>query len=1362
MNASEAAAFNDDKTSHAHRWRPSVSIGTPFGNVAQSVIEEGATRVNSLEDTLARPTDDKHVLALTLPSKWFDHAAEQICDILHGKKVYINRARAHSNATCPKAKMDNNTVQAYNVQFYLQLVSVLWRWNSANDDRPWLNSNAHDTPANPAPRKRSKRPVDMQQAADAMDDDDDDDGTDEGDEGPVLGSQRPDCALLIDWRWRDACDDCIRARNTNTWGIILCDHVEKWRMSPVLDYTFWFVVNGWSDTQWIERVAYATVVVMMRLHLAGSGNMVNWETGAPVATPTRAGKKRKKGGFVADTTWNDRMKDHSDMWKDVSTVQDFAKIAKVYLQDMGVDRRSIAVRVAAPKGTGYTYRALLGNLSPSKIYSPSVSLKFISAARLHGGASVLLGMSTMELQLSDIKNSSLFWKRYLPHYDFLSLCTLESLFPGVYHRDHDSFEQHCVEEDASHSIKFVPSTRSQGRALLLPLETNAESTTITRAADEFHTTMTDHARRLESVFMVQKRSLFTDAERAFVPIVWESVVRKIALARYILYCRSSEAHLSHCIVMLWHEFERNDGVVYQPEAIRPLTPDGQSNLHLIPFDYYYHNLTTFANFQVNRAYQYWDYLYIHPPHVTLQCLMTDCATNSTRGERDAVSANLVVHSTDPGAGKSFTKKTLMEYVRVPGTSCAVSNRSAASRSVTRDGTDDDMLICEDEMKRKTFINKEEGGMADPEVKELMSTGKIRKCILGFTKGQNGDDERDVMIIDHREITTVIGSANLQLMDVKDLAFLSRWLVTILNEVPPGVVKRPCEKPKPPAHIIAQFHQLQYAVAEVHKMVQIGAMVVEDTILLDVFMHALKRRFHEIGNTYRKDTHIQTLARIHAIHDLVITHFWMPGGAYYNKTITPTRLASLTGHLYVKAEHVVFAIGQVSKMIISETETLVKLGIRYMWMHPQQAFPVEWGKTTAAPGMTTSGPYTFLGHVDPVDVTCYDAILFRGRTFGFLKIFAAALGHVIKNKIIGKGVECSNPPTCDQILSHLLVWQTKMRDTARASLRDRTDARCSPHNIEFLPRADGDPASTSPMCQWVDNMGLQFPADMIANVERHKDIISGTPLEALLSKDREIVSARLQEMMAQSHAHESVPPVPVFLYGDNISDRPDCYDVLRPCPQTDPALLPYRFYARVMSGEEYTRISGNKPPASGEQLVPLCIPLDELAMRSRIKTLRLDAGSLSNEMFGRILGKMVLSDWLEDDNADEVYATFRKTMLMWSTLYQRSGVSLFTDWAIMRDTAKQHTATGVHDVMGSLSDELSAESQLIRTHIAMRTGRDAFAYTRYNNYSYSHTDPQRPHRVYPDVLPELHHSRDLLPPTSSKHTRMYTDALYTGV
>src|SRR5262249_45081257 len=146
-----------------------------------------------------------------------------------------------------------NYPHVYTIQLFFQLVTVLWRWRDRNDRLPWTTGGVA------APSS----------SEDEHSDDEDGEGAQKKKKKKkkrrvVLGGATTDvCTLAADWRRRDVCGDCAAMRKKRAWAIIFCDHAENvTEVTPVSDYTFWFIVKGWSYDDWVKRVGYAMIAVI--------------------------------------------------------------------------------------------------------------------------------------------------------------------------------------------------------------------------------------------------------------------------------------------------------------------------------------------------------------------------------------------------------------------------------------------------------------------------------------------------------------------------------------------------------------------------------------------------------------------------------------------------------------------------------------------------------------------------------------------------------------------------------------------------------------------------------------------------------------------------------------------------------------------------------------------------------------------------------------------------------------------------------------------------------------------------------------------------------------------------------------------
>ena len=976
MDAAEAAGLEEALTERGYRWNTEGTLGQPFGPVLTPLVSNGATREKPLADVLE--DENTHAICLTVPAKWYDVAAERICDIMHDKTTYTHRAFAYSKVDVgPRPATD--TTRVYIIQLFFQLATVLWRWRDRNDRLPWENGGMPQEPetdddasgsdgedARAKKKKRRARPR-------------------------LLGAVRSEAAMAIDWRWRTLCAACKGIRSKDPWAIIYCDHVDDPRdMSPVLDYTFWFVVRGWPTDVWRKRVGYAMIAVINRMHLTIDGEQTSQGgPGEPHWDDSPEGAHAR-----AMRAWNRRQPDHSDMWKNVGSPGAFYDAARLYLRYIGFCE-SATKKVLGAGRTEYSYEDLVDKFCPTEIFSPESTAMFL---RKQGYSSVrarskwLLSESTLEIQYSDVSMAPRFWRKYLPHYDLMCVRSFQEVLPGAYHTNYEDLVLRVREASLARRIPFIGPSYLLANARL-PIRSNAEKTTVWRLADEAQQLRHDADSRLHYIFLRAKRDLFTEEELAVVPHVWRHVVRKQAFAKYVMLCRSAESHLSHALVGLWHHFHETNGSAYKPDVIRPLVNGTPAEC---PWAHYYHNLSPFGNLRVNAAYHMWAHYNVDPPQMATAMLVGDCAANATRGELDAVGLSMLVHSTDPGAGKTFVTGELLSRTRVKGTVVKTSHKSAGGMNMQREGTHDDMVVFMDEIKRSVLCSKEEGNMADTKFKELMSSGRITTRVMQLT-GRGGVEERDELAVMYQELASFIATTNMRVMEIPDKPALSRWIVKPHNKCTSRDNRRPRTEPRPPAHVRMQQQQLQYAVTELHKLVQADAMDVEDTFVVDMMLDALGANLVMTPETQRRDGQIKSLARLHALSDLVVTHFWLPGGLFYGQTITPSRLTALNDFMMVRSEHVVFAIGQVCNTGEDTLQHAVAQGIVTLWSAPNHSFTVRWGSQRDAADWPTpsSGQYNFAAAFASPSI---DTVVFEGTSRKFSEQFAHAVRNVIVTRM----------------------------------------------------------------------------------------------------------------------------------------------------------------------------------------------------------------------------------------------------------------------------------------------------------------------------------------------------------------------------
>lgn len=1258
MDIHEAAAIDAAHADYTHQWNLGVSSGRAFGDVVGPLIEHGQEgRGRSFAAALRN--EKTHALCVTVPASWFDVSAERICDIMHIKSVYAARAASYSNNGMDAHVGSVDIMHVYILQLFFKIATVLWRWRDKNDKLPWdaptddtdSSSESSSSDDDDAPKKKKKRKKKKKKKR-----------------ARLLGSVRRECGMAVDWRWREMCDECQTVRASAPWRIVFCDHVSApGNMSPVLDYTFWFFVRGWSDDIWAQRVARATIAVIRHAHLFPDSESADGDAATTHTEP--------KG-----TAHNRRLQDGSDAWKNVNTANGFLWVANMYLRAMHIEPDHMSPPFE-PRGGAAQCADLMGPCNPARVFSVATTNSFLGCkhtgrytrqARL-----LLLSSTTLEIQYGDVAVWPQFWKRYLPHYDLLCVRPFSGMFPGVHHPTIEDLKLASCRDDAMRSIPFVGATsRGGGRA---PVRSNADITTIWKIANESAEIESDGEGRALRAFMEHKADLFSPEERAVVPVVWRYVVRKRAFIRYMLQCRTPESHVSHALVSMWKYFFETNGGVYEPVAVR--RAHGTETAEC-PWDFYYHNLTPFGNYMVNQAYHLWNHLNVDPPQVATGMLVLDAAANASRGERFSIGLNPLVHSTDPGIGKTFVTGELLSRTRIRGTWTAVSYKSGGAQNIQRMGTHDDMVVYIDEVRRGMFSNKDAGGMADSKQKELMSNGFVQSHVLTFTNG-DGHNDRTQHTYTYSELCTLVSTGNLIIMDIIDKPFLTRWLLLPHNKCAHGVVKRPRTVPTPPPHVIQQFFQIQIATAEVHKMVQTRAMDVEDTFVVDLMLEALGEGLELTPDTQRKDIQIKSLARIHAIRDCIVTHFWLPGGLFYKKAITPSRLFALNDFLMVRAEHVVFAIGQLCNSATDMMQYSIIRAIVELWRMPNNAVNVQWGRSESAHAMEhdffsvyddTSSRVGFAPHISTPN---FDTVVFEGMGRGFMRQFCTTIHFIISTQFANVEGLQKSIPTVDQIASYFKRWGGQMHVATRAIPARGTSASraCHPDAVCFTSESIAPEA----MCSHTEVRGvvrIKFPTHMLLTASVTQNVIAGTRLEAMLRFSAETDAASMRAMLSGATSTDS--RIPVFLYGGTIPGHQEYFrtiDFARPRDGApDAPMIPYRYYARIMSDHEYSLLSGAPPPVRHDDEVPMVITLDEMAIRSRAKTVPTMQSHIDDALFARVVSKLVMGDFSKHVPSTKLAPLLRTSSMIWGVVYRAESGKIFSEMCAASQRAEHASAT----------------------------------------------------------------------------------------
>src|SRR3569832_355882 len=252
---------------------------------------------------------------------------------------------------------------------------------------------------------------------------------------------------------------------------------------------------------------------------------------------------------------------------------------------------------------------------------------------------------------------------------------------------------------------------------------------------------------------------------------------------------------------------------------------------------------------------------------------------------------------------------------------------------------------------------------------------------------------------------------------------------------------------------------------------------------------------------------------------------------------------------------------------------------------------------------------------------------------------------------------------DQICSLFKHWGSVSHIPRRAkATRDSFGTiKCHPSVVEFTDEV----LAPELMCLTSENRGLvtlQFPTHMLLTMTVPMTVIEKTPLDEMLRYSTFLEHTRAAETMGRAASRDIWNFS--YLYGGPIPSTPQYYSTISyPRTSRDEAppvpMIPYRYYESVMTTSEYTALTGASPPRCTEDRVPMVISLDDFAARSRIRTTKLGTVFVNSELFGRVLAKLVFSDFARNADTDaNLQQVMRATMMTWGFMLHRSPAAVY--------------------------------------------------------------------------------------------------------
>lgn len=299
-----------------------------------------------------------------------------------------------------------------------------------------------------------------------------------------------------------------------------------------------------------------------------------------------------------------------------------------------------------------------------------------------------------------------------------------------------------------------------------------------------------------------------------------------------------------------------------------------------------------------------------------------------------------------GCGKDFVLR-LVEDVMVDGVVQKVSRATKRADAVECRGRDDGLILYNPEISTENIHkSRARGGAGDTITKDRQSSGRVvTRC---FRYDDNG--RRTNVDIVNEQYVLEYYALNISSISALDKALFQRslwiWMppptdatqCAILTSVYLNSNDRQRKSSQSYLSLIRCQRFLQLASYEVHLMSALGCIAgvvteAAEVILIYVMRQLIDKRpvYGCTASVFRRYRQVRSLAREHCIRRTVVDAFLSSRGEFYEKQMTPQRLASLK--YYVTVCDLALALGQtVEHMgIFRHGEIQIIMALRYLWI-----------------------------------------------------------------------------------------------------------------------------------------------------------------------------------------------------------------------------------------------------------------------------------------------------------------------------------------------------------------------------------------------------------------------------------------------
>lgn len=860
---------------------------------------------------------------------------------------------------------------------------------------------------------------------------------------------RKDCNILLGYIFNDECDICKTDRTTfeDEYGkkgkpfvfykTKFCDHDKKKNdYSPVKHYVFYLIAKGWSRDTWLLRWRVVLHYIMYYRKYPGV----------------------KFNGQEDMKTF--QIKDLSDLWMNTNRLK-WTSLMKHYILEL------------LPK-TGHTRESqeLFNSqkqVNPADVFTLGRIEDYLGAREAK--RKLLIPYTTLLMDRRIIENWYQFWKRNLLHFDAFVSSGFPSLFPGFFDII-DDVDEHSnkiinsrnilkntpYDHQCKYDYQYFPTMPTENYSYRNPRNGHVE----------------ELRRQIKTHLSMWESQEFTSSEESNIfDRVINIVMKEYFFCCYMMVARTEESNTSDAIREIMNHYKNANYTWYSAEHARSYQHAQTKDPMAIPIFQerapFYRNLSPWNNYTVLVTKEMgWYHNYdTHKTQMMIRQLrmFQDCF-------REEYSMHVHLATTTdknkdepggPGAGKSHMLEG-MGNLLLPGTLKTKGYESMAARHITMYGRMNDRVYAIDEASKRDIQSKDEGGLANPLLKDIMAKGYCESSCLEFIDS----DERAIVHGDNRrtkdrfleQLCCFWFTTNFNLKAIPDQAFLDRLLLEVLTrplkyESRPRLSKKQ-QSDRFPDFVRIREYAMQLAHMEIRKMNAFGAVdsptVTVLHIIKELMNTILERHGFNINNNDRLFLRIQVTAMVECIQRVIFTSFFHPSGLYYGEDITPGKLWTLNSLFTLNLEDCVMIIyGLLSQFVDVITEYGPGM-IAYIWDDKASRLGLKWAKTVVDDSMNED-----IG-IDYNDVPLYNRderyqhdynyILFPTEAKQIPEYFAKTFRDTLTRYLKKKGKGTVRLQETRDILTWIKSLLNKPVPNAKLIRRKAGSSLCVPDSVEI--------------------------------------------------------------------------------------------------------------------------------------------------------------------------------------------------------------------------------------------------------------------------------------------------------------------------